>query len=67
MLRDGFKTQPPVDRRFRPVPPSFYCYKQWQPPGTGRNHRSNRRLGFEAAPNVLMEYHVQVLTFWHQS
>ena len=27
-LRDGFKTQPPVDRRFRPVPPGFYCSKQ---------------------------------------
>ena len=45
-LRSGFKTQPPVDRRFCPVPPGFYCSKQWQPPGTGRN----RRLGFEAAP-----------------
>ena len=40
ILRDGFKTQPPVDRRFRPVPPGFYCSKQWQPPGTGRNRRS---------------------------
>ena len=39
-IRDGFKTQPPVDRRFRPVPPGFYCSKQWQPPGTGRNRRS---------------------------
>ena len=39
-LRDGFKTQPPVDRGFRPVPPSFYCSKQWQLPGTGRNRRS---------------------------
>ena len=28
LLRDGFKTQPPVDRRFRPVPPGFYCSKQ---------------------------------------
>ena len=36
-VRGGFKTQPPVDRRFRPVPPGFYCSKQWQPPGTGRN------------------------------
>ena len=27
-LRDGFKTQPLVDRRFRPVPPGFYCSKQ---------------------------------------
>ena len=25
---DGFKTQPPIDRRFRPVPASFYCSKQ---------------------------------------
>ena len=40
VIRDGFKTQPPVDRRFRPVPPSFCCSKQWQPPGTGRNRRS---------------------------
>ena len=39
MIRDGFKTQPPVDRRFRPVPPGFYCSKQWQPPGNGRNRR----------------------------
>ena len=39
-LRDGFKTQPPVDRRFRPVSPGFHCSKQWQPPGTGRNRRS---------------------------
>ena len=39
-LRDGFKTQPPVDRRFRPVPTSSYCSKQWKPPGTGRNRRS---------------------------
>ena len=28
LLKDGFKTQPPVDRRFRPVPPGFYCSKQ---------------------------------------
>ena len=39
-LRDGFKTQPAVGRRFRPVPPGFYCCKQWQPPGTGRNRWS---------------------------
>ena len=39
-LRGGFKTQPPVDRRFHPVPPGFYCSKQCQPPGTGRNRRS---------------------------
>ena len=39
-VRDGFKTQPPVDRQFRPVPASFYCSKQWQPPGTGRNRWS---------------------------
>ena len=29
VLRDGFKTQPPVDRRFRLVPPGFYCSKQY--------------------------------------
>ena len=40
MIRDGFKTLPPVDRRFCPVPPGLYCSKQWQPPGTGRNRRS---------------------------
>ena len=39
-VRDGFKTQLLVDRRFRPVPPSFYRSKQWQLPGTGRNRRS---------------------------
>ena len=39
-VRDGFKTQPPVDRWFRPVPAGFYCSKQWQPPVTGRNCRS---------------------------
>ena len=39
-LRDGFKTQPPVDQRFRPVPAGFYCSKQWQPPRTGQNRRS---------------------------
>ena len=38
--RDGFKTQPPIDRRFHPVPAGFYCSKQWQPPRTGRNRRS---------------------------
>ena len=27
-VRDGFKTQPPVDRRFCPVPAGFYCSKQ---------------------------------------
>ena len=27
-IRDGFKTQPPVDQQFRPVPPGFYCSKQ---------------------------------------
>ena len=36
-VRDGFKTQPPVDRRFCRVPAGFYYSKQWQPPGTGRN------------------------------
>ena len=39
-LRDDFKTQPPVDRRFRPVRAGSYCSKQWQPPRTGRNRRS---------------------------
>ena len=39
-VRDNFKTQLPVDRRFRPVPAGFYCSKQRQPPGTVRNHRS---------------------------
>ena len=39
-IRNGFKTQPSVDRRFRPVPPGSYCSKQWQPPGTGRNRWS---------------------------
>ena len=28
LLRDGFKTQPPVDRQFRPVAAVFYCSKQ---------------------------------------
>ena len=40
VARGGFKTQPPVDRRFRPVPPGCYCSKQWQPQGTGRNRQS---------------------------
>ena len=40
LLRDGFKTQPPVDWRFRPVLPGFYCSKEWQPPQTGQNHQS---------------------------
>ena len=40
VLRDDFKTQPPVDWRFHPVPGVFYCSKQWQPPGTRRNRRS---------------------------
>ena len=39
-FRDCFKTQPPVDPRFCPVPVGFYSSKQWQPPGTGRNRRS---------------------------
>ena len=39
-VRDGFKTQPPGDRWFRPVLAGFYCSKQWQPPRTGRNRRS---------------------------
>ena len=37
-LRD-FKTQPPVDRRFRPVPGGCHCLEQWKPGGTGRNRR----------------------------
>ena len=36
-LRDDFKTQPSVDRRFHPGPAGFYCSKQWQPPRTGQN------------------------------
>ena len=28
-VRDDFKTQPPVDRQFDPVPAGFYCPKQW--------------------------------------
>ena len=39
-VRDDFKTQPPVDCRFRPVLGGFYCSKQWQPLRTGRNRRS---------------------------
>ena len=40
LLGAASKPQPPVDRRFRPVPPGFYCSKQWQPPGTRQNRRS---------------------------
>ena len=39
-LRDDFRTQPLVNRRFRPVPGGFYCSKQWQPTGTRLNRRS---------------------------
>ena len=28
LLRGGFKTQPPVDRRFRPVPGGCHCLEQ---------------------------------------
>ena len=40
ILRDDFKTQTPVDRRFRSFLAGFYCSKQWQPLGTGRNRQS---------------------------
>ena len=40
MVRADFKTQPSVDRRFRPVPAGFCCSKQWQLPVNGRNRRS---------------------------
>ena len=33
-LRGGFKTQPPVDRRFRPVPGGCHCLEQKKPGGT---------------------------------
>ena len=39
-LKDGFKTQLPVDQRFRPVLDSFCCFKQWQPPVTTWNCHS---------------------------
>ena len=39
-FRGGFKTQPPVDRRFRPVPGGCHCLEQKKPGGTGRNRRS---------------------------
>ena len=39
-LRGGFKTQPPVDRRFRPVPRGCHCLEQYKPGGTGRNRQS---------------------------
>ena len=50
LFRDGFKTQPPADRRFRSVPASFYCSNN----GNRQNRAEppvNRRLGFEAAPS----------------
>ena len=40
LFRGGFKTQPPVDRRFRPVPGGCHCLEQLKPGGTGRNRRS---------------------------
>ena len=40
-LRDGRETQPPVDRRFRPVPSgSEWFIVILKPPRTGRNRRS---------------------------
>ena len=42
-IRDGFKTQPPVDRRFRPVSIVLNNDNRPEPP-------VNRWLGFEAAP-----------------
>ena len=62
LFRGGFKTQPPVDRRFRPVPPGFYCSELWQPPRTGRNRRSTG--GWVLKPpltnNVLTELRFQI-------
>ena len=40
ILRGGFKTQPPVDRRFRPVPGGCHRLELKKPGGTGRNRRS---------------------------
>ena len=39
-LRDGFKTQPAFDHRFRSILGGFFCSKQRQLPGTGWNHQS---------------------------
>ena len=55
LLGDGIKTQPPVDRRFRPVPLGFYCSKHWQPPRTGRNLRSTGGLVLKS-PLMAMWY-----------
>ena len=45
MLRDGFKTQPPVDRRFRPVSFVLNNDNHPEPEGTA----GQPRLGFEVA------------------
>ena len=58
-LRAGFKTQPLVNRRFRPVTAGFYCSKQGQPPRTGRNRRSTG--GWVLKPPLNLLHSVEVI------
>ena len=59
LLRDGFKTQPAVDRRFHPVPRGYCCSKQWQPPRTGWNRWST--AGWVLKPPLMwMALHQQL-------
>ena len=57
-FRDDFKTQPPVDRRFHPVPGGFYYSKQWQQAGTG----GRPAVGFWSRPIQIYIYNRTIST-----
>ena len=48
--RGGFKTQPPVDQQFRPVPGGCHCLEQRKPAGTV----DQPAVGFEAIPKFIL-------------
>ena len=50
-LGAGFKTQPLVDRRFRPVPGGCHCLAQYKPDGTA----GQPAVGFWNRPLVILK------------
>ena len=53
LIRDDFKTQPPVDQRFCPVPAGFYCFKQWQLPRTRWNKFLTCYIGLQYSHSTI--------------
>ena len=64
MVRGNFKTQLPVDRRFRLVPGGYHCLEQKKPTGTAGQLPANRRPTGGCFEAILNRFLSKSSWFW---